>query len=132
MFIFLVDIDGDHNYLRYKVRSYFPLRSITKYRKTWGKKEKKCHVCTRTEQHKNKPTKCHDLFIQNTRVFSYSTAKAPLTLVAKRKRNTTKPCCLHKSRCTPRTTRNGFGSLPNSTHLPNFTELLISLSTFAT
>lgn len=24
MFIFLVDIDGDHNYLRYKVRSYVP------------------------------------------------------------------------------------------------------------
>jgi len=30
MFIFLVDIDGEHNYLRHKMRSCYPPRSITK------------------------------------------------------------------------------------------------------
>lgn len=50
-FILLADIDGECNYSRYQVRSYFPLRSTTKWKKTW---REKCYVCTCTEQNQMK------------------------------------------------------------------------------
>lgn len=87
MFIFLVGIDGDHNYLRCKVRSYFPLRSTTKYRKSWrGKKKEKSvlfvHALSKTKIKEQNAMTC-SFIIHVFFFFSYSAAEAPLIVVAK-------------------------------------------------
>lgn len=65
-FTLLSDTDGDCNYSRCQVRSYFPPRSTTKWNKT---RRQKCYVCTCTEQNQNeKRTECHGPLIHNTRI----------------------------------------------------------------
>lgn len=111
-FILLADIDGECNYSRSQVRSYFPPRWTTKWKKNLEGKV----LCLYMHWAKpnEKRTECHDPLIHNTRIhtaFSRALLRHFSPWYLRVKTNTTKSHCLHKNKCSSRTPINCFASL---------------------